>query len=748
MFHNISCFLLTAHSSAILEHMNVPGLTRHHVASHLQKYHKRRKLIEASIAENIANERWLSTHSNNSASIIQSSSLLKLPRLNLSGILYVGIKKIMARLQEARPLPVPHPTTTPSNNYCGDQATDHSLRVVESSNSGGHGTEIQQAMEPQVTCKISSQYPFGEAMAPLGVENSNSGRQGTKIQQIGHDYENAMEPQVPGELSSHHPFGEAIAPLGMKGHVYENAMAPQVPGELSSHHPFGEAIAPLGFENSNSGGQGNEIQLRRHVHENAMEPQVPGEFSSHHPFGEAMAPLGVENSNDVGQGIEVQLKGHGYGNAMEPQVTGELASCHAFGEAVAPLGVESFSNGGQGTEYQLISQDHAMELQVTSEISYHAFGEAVAPLGVENTNNGGQGTEYQLIGHDYGNAMEPQVTSEISLCHAFEEAVAPSGVENSNKGGQGTEYQLIGQNYGNAMEPQVTSEISSYRAFGEATAPFSVEDYINYDGQGIDVQLIGNDYGNAIEPQVTAEASSHHAYGEPMSPLGVGANAASDNNLGMDVNGLHSSLNNRNFGDASGSGLGEVQVQVSCSGPATDPCVADCEGDAGLLNDSLEGLDWPDFFSLDAEGRLCPSQEAHVNRLNDSLEGLDWPDFFSFDAEGRLCSSQEAHVNRENLGVACPRSATHLNVENQINPGSNPDSMPIQPTSADFSFPEVPIEEDDSLAQAQLPVNSGVPLDGSQARFIDNDLSQSDLENAMSLLDDDDGYLFDGLFYF
>ncbi|KAI3730609.1 hypothetical protein L1987_61781 [Smallanthus sonchifolius] len=117
-----------AQSSAILKHMKVPGLTRFHVASHLQKYQKKQKLIEASISA-LANERCrFSTQCDDEASVIdQSSNLQRSSKLNLAGIFYMIIENIRAKLKEAPPIPI--------NSCCGDQATGHS---------------------------------FGEAMSPLG----------------------------------------------------------------------------------------------------------------------------------------------------------------------------------------------------------------------------------------------------------------------------------------------------------------------------------------------------------------------------------------------------------------------------------------------------------------------------------------------------------------------------------------------------------------------------------------------------
>ncbi|KAL8258190.1 hypothetical protein R6Q59_030231 [Mikania micrantha] len=169
-----------AHSSAILKHMNVPGLTRFHVASHLQKYQKKQKSIEASITalaqrgNNLQVESFTNIKRPNSTqSVRQSSSLLRSSKHNLVGISYMVIENIRAKLQEAPPLHEPQLTTTTNGD---DQATDHGFVVMENFNSGGQVTETQlighnngNAIELQETGEISSHdHAFGDAMAPLG----------------------------------------------------------------------------------------------------------------------------------------------------------------------------------------------------------------------------------------------------------------------------------------------------------------------------------------------------------------------------------------------------------------------------------------------------------------------------------------------------------------------------------------------------------------------------------------------------
>lgn len=362
------------------------------------------------------------------------------------------------------------------------------------------------------------------------------------------------------------------------------------------------------------------------------------------------------------------------------------------------------------------------KFQQATPLSIHNYG------GTQTINhNGDQGTGSQLIGHGYGNAMQPQVTGDIYSHHAFEKAMAPSrlgGTMSSGynygrndyylpsrdtqitnqSGGQGPKSQPIGNVYGNAMEPQVTGGISSHRAFEEAMVPsgFGATMSSNYNfglndtqttgqngGQGTESQMIGHVYGNATEPQVTGNISSHHAFEEALAPSGFGATVSSNYNLGLDENYLLSGSNNAgNSGDANGNGHSQVQEQVACFEPEKESWVADCGAYSALINDNQDALTLPDYL----------------------LSDIDY----------------------------------------SVNPGSSLDTIPLGPASADLSFPDkVSTEENDSLAQMQLPVNSSVsaPLDGSQGGLLENGLSQSELEYTVGLLygGDEDGNLVNDL---
>ncbi|KAK1416112.1 hypothetical protein QVD17_31900 [Tagetes erecta] len=287
-----------AQSSEIQRYMNVPGLTRFHVASHLQKYHKKRRMFEAKMAEiaqnssnlqlqSFANERCdYATQSNDNESNIQSTSHRRTGMINVVGSSYVSIENIRILLQQALPLPLP------IRNFGDNQ-----------------------------------------------IANNNGG-QGTESQPIGQGYGNAMEPQVTGDIYSNQAFTEAMALFGF---------GPTVPSGFS----FGLNDNPLlsgdTQTTSHNCGQGTESQLIGHRYGNAMEPQetlAPFGFgatvSSGFNFGlndnSLLSGDTQTTNNNGGQGTESQLTGHGYGNAMEPQVTGGMSSHRAFEEAMTPFG--------------------------------------------------------------------------------------------------------------------------------------------------------------------------------------------------------------------------------------------------------------------------------------------------------------------------------------------------------------------------------------------------------------------------
>nr|KAJ0189548.1 hypothetical protein LSAT_V11C800405360 [Lactuca sativa] len=143
-----------AYPSAILEAMNVPGLTRSQIASHLQaliliwlymmgmfhilyfqKYQEHQKSIKKptlipqkkkQVERYAYNKCGQSTPANDFESIPQSSNIRPPLMLNSIGMSYMTINNIKARLQRAPPLHVPQPKTTINNSY-SDQSTNHSF---------------------------------------------------------------------------------------------------------------------------------------------------------------------------------------------------------------------------------------------------------------------------------------------------------------------------------------------------------------------------------------------------------------------------------------------------------------------------------------------------------------------------------------------------------------------------------------------------------------------------------------------
>ncbi|KAK1416109.1 hypothetical protein QVD17_31897 [Tagetes erecta] len=150
-----------AQSREIVRHMNMPGLTRHHVASHLQKYRIKQKTIEANIAaiaQKRSNLQLQSFANEDNESNVRSKSHMRTGMINLVGSSYVSIDNIRVLLREALPLPLP------IRNFGDIQ--------IANINNGGQGTESQlmghgygNAMQPQVTCDIYSNHAFEEAMA-------------------------------------------------------------------------------------------------------------------------------------------------------------------------------------------------------------------------------------------------------------------------------------------------------------------------------------------------------------------------------------------------------------------------------------------------------------------------------------------------------------------------------------------------------------------------------------------------------
>ncbi|KAL4574483.1 hypothetical protein LXL04_021315 [Taraxacum kok-saghyz] len=214
-----------AYPTTILDVMKVPGLTRSQVSSHLQKYQDHKKNIKnptlvpqnqrGSSSRKVKNLCGQSTVSDqNYASILPSSQ--QPLKLNSTGIYFMSISNIKARLQEAPSLLVPQPTTT-INNPNSNQSTNtsfchpiHAFGPVESCNSTtGKRNEVQNTGNGYG----SATGPCGEVVAPLDATSfSNGFISHNSPAQV--DYSGtAFETWVSRTTPSDYGIGTALEPL-------------------------------------------------------------------------------------------------------------------------------------------------------------------------------------------------------------------------------------------------------------------------------------------------------------------------------------------------------------------------------------------------------------------------------------------------------------------------------------------------------------------------------------------------------
>ncbi|PWA52669.1 two-component response regulator ORR23 [Artemisia annua] len=201
-----------AYPRAILKYMNVPRLTRRNVASHHQKFKMRKKTVKKAniVAPPLTNIKKLKLEnyvckrcgftslSDNDASIIPGSSSEKPLNLNSTGISFMTLENIKAKLPEAPSLHLPQVTAI-INNSGGGQEIDNSF-----------GDLCQPLMGE--TSMMSS--------AIVLDENPHSGKdQSNQIQMTDYGYGNAMEPLITHDNYSHHAVGEAMPPLDVSTNV-------------------------------------------------------------------------------------------------------------------------------------------------------------------------------------------------------------------------------------------------------------------------------------------------------------------------------------------------------------------------------------------------------------------------------------------------------------------------------------------------------------------------------------------------
>ncbi|CAI9296808.1 unnamed protein product [Lactuca saligna] len=225
-----------ADPSAILEVMNVSGLTRSQIASHLKKYQENQKSIKKPTlipqkkkkveryAYNICGQ---STPTNDYESIPQSSNIQPPLTLNSIGMSYMTINNIKARLQRAPPLPIPQPKTTINNSY-SDQSTDHSFcrtslgetsknitfGLVESCNGFiGQRNEVQMTRDTYESTTgllkdgetiAMTTMDFGEVVAPVVATSSL-----TPLNYSGTSIEKSVSRMAP----SYYGLGTGMQPL-------------------------------------------------------------------------------------------------------------------------------------------------------------------------------------------------------------------------------------------------------------------------------------------------------------------------------------------------------------------------------------------------------------------------------------------------------------------------------------------------------------------------------------------------------
>ncbi|XP_023762748.1 uncharacterized protein LOC111911196 [Lactuca sativa] len=240
-----------AYPSAILEAMNVPGLTRSQIASHLQKYQEHQKSItkptlipqkKKQVESYAYNKCGQSTPTNDFESIPQSSNIQPPLTLNSIGMSYMTINNIKARLQRAPPLPVPQPKTTINNSY-SDQSTNHSVCH----------TSLGE------TSKIIT---FGL------VESCNSiiGRR-NEVQMTRDTYESTTGPLKDRETIAMTPmdFAEVVAPVDATSSLIPlnysgTSVEKSVCGMAPSYYGLGTGLQPL--EGFALGGENYDLEMR------------------------------------------------------------------------------------------------------------------------------------------------------------------------------------------------------------------------------------------------------------------------------------------------------------------------------------------------------------------------------------------------------------------------------------------------------------------------------------------------------
>ncbi|GJX18451.1 two-component response regulator ORR21-like protein isoform X2 [Tanacetum coccineum] len=201
-----------AYPRTILKHMNVPGLTRINVASHLQKFLMRKKAVKKPniVAPPMINIKKLKLEnyvckrcgftslSDNDASIIPGSSFEIPLNLNSTGISFMILENIKEKLPEAPSLHLP--------------------QVITIVNNSGGGQEIDSSFDDLCQPLMGETSMMSSAI--VLDENPHSGTgQSNQIQMTDYGDGNAMEALTTHDNYSHHATGEEIPPLDVSTNV-------------------------------------------------------------------------------------------------------------------------------------------------------------------------------------------------------------------------------------------------------------------------------------------------------------------------------------------------------------------------------------------------------------------------------------------------------------------------------------------------------------------------------------------------
>ncbi|KAI3730610.1 hypothetical protein L1987_61782 [Smallanthus sonchifolius] len=367
-----------ASPKAILKHMNVPGLTRAQVASHLQRIQERdncsmkpwvvglmQKGINLNVESYACKRSGLLTPCDNNASKLNCSSLQRVLNYNATGISCMTIDKIRANLQGVPQLPLPQKTTTTINNSADDQAIEHHFGIqfkplVGETSMGTAFGLVDQANE----------HNFGDQFEPLiGETSKTSDFVLTENTHCGSGQDSRVI--CYGNKVSHHTGDQAMAHMGVSATV-----------ESQSNLQTDAGIFSNGFDNANFVGAGCSA--------------VSESLAQFDRFG-----IPIESSVTVGGGLETLLD-IGFDDMTFPEFTPTVG----FGEGEMRANL---------TAIPWINGENLLDLENSDTVNFgHARASFSLPSssGVENNSeaqtqsNGNSiipmdGSEGRIIDHDW-----------------------------------------------------------------------------------------------------------------------------------------------------------------------------------------------------------------------------------------------------------------------------------------------------------------------------------------------------------